>query len=265
MGIGIARLTGANIAYEDVGDGKPIVLAHAYGADMTLWDDQMGPLSRAYRVIRYDARAHGRSSVPTGPYSYDEDLIGLLDERGIDRAHLVGLSMGGRVVVNTALAHPERVRSLVLLGAALGGHPTRADFLPTRDAVVAATRRGDLEMARRLFLEDPLFDGTRRHPAAMARVAAIYRRFSFWSWCSDIPELQPEPPAIARLSRIACPALVIVGDLDVPNIREIADILTHEIPGARLVTLPGVGHYAPLEAPDAVNTQILEFLREQVT
>ncbi|HUY99002.1 MAG TPA: alpha/beta hydrolase [Thermomicrobiaceae bacterium] len=263
MGVGIARVSGTDIAYDDVGEGPAVVLNHAYGADMTLWNEQMGPLSQEHRVVRFDAPAHGRSSVPTGPYSYDEVLIGLLDDRGIDRAHLVGLSMGGRVVVNVALAHPERVRSLVLLGAALAGHPTRPDFLPTKGAVVAATQRGDLETARSRFLEDPLFDGTRRHPEAMARVAAIYRRFSFWSWASGVPERQPEPPAIERLGCITCPTLVIVGDLDVPNILEIAGILEAEIPNARRATLPGVGHFAPLEAPDAVNALIQEFLREQ--
>src|SRR6185312_402648 len=116
---------GARLVYEEAGDGPAVVLIHGFGLDMRMWDPQIGPLAARFRVVRYDCRGFGSSGPfdPGVPYSHADDLLALLDHLGIARAALIGLSFGGRVVMQTALAAPERVAGLALLDAVVDGVP----------------------------------------------------------------------------------------------------------------------------------------------
>lgn len=112
---GRVAVEGGTLYYEARGSGPPVVLLHAGGMDHTMWDPQAAPLARAFRVVRYDARGHGRSTAPMGPFSTVEDLRLLLDHLGVQRTHLVGISMGAGVAFGFARTHPERVSRLVLV------------------------------------------------------------------------------------------------------------------------------------------------------
>lgn len=112
---GRVAVGGGTLYYEVRGSGPPVVLLHAGGLDLTMWDPQVGPVARAFRVIRYDARGHGRSSAPMGPHSTVEDLRALLDHLGVERANLVGISMGAGVALEFAISYPQRVSKLVLV------------------------------------------------------------------------------------------------------------------------------------------------------
>ncbi|WP_052518555.1 alpha/beta fold hydrolase [Archangium violaceum] len=109
-----APVNGARLHYELQGDGFPVVLLHGGLLDLRLWDSQVGPLARHFTTLRYDQRGFGRTVAPEGPYAPHEDLRALLDHFSMDRAHVVGLSFGGRVALDFALAWPERVSCLVL-------------------------------------------------------------------------------------------------------------------------------------------------------
>jgi len=113
---------GARIAYEDQGNGPAVVFSHAALGDRRMWDPQVGPFSERFRVVRYDARGFGKTTSEGSPFARHEDLLRLLDETGIERPHLVGASLGGRVSIDFALAHPGRVASLVVVGSALQGY-----------------------------------------------------------------------------------------------------------------------------------------------
>src|SRR5215211_7574193 len=142
---GLAEVNGATIYYEVLGEGEPLVLVHAGIADSRMWGGQLAAFADSYRVVRYDMRGFGRTAMVEGTFSHHEDLRGLLDFLGLDRAHLVGCSMGGGAVLDFALEYPERVGNLVLVGSAIGGF--RPDFGPPKewDALVAADEAGDLE------------------------------------------------------------------------------------------------------------------------
>ena len=130
--------------YEDSGAGSAVVLIHGHSTDLRLWDTQVGPLTDAgFRVVRYDVRGHGRSTVTERGYTWENyalDLRDLLDHLGIASASLVGLSMGGGIALAVAVMFPERVASLVLADSALPGFGYSDDFSQEVEELVAAVR-----------------------------------------------------------------------------------------------------------------------------
>src|SRR6266851_3278425 len=110
---GFAELNGTRLYYEVAGEGHPLVLIHGGLVDRRLWDDQFDVFAQHYRVIRYDIRGFGNSDVPAGPYSNYEDLYGLLKFLGVEKAYIMGLSMGGGIDIDFTLAHPEMVAALI--------------------------------------------------------------------------------------------------------------------------------------------------------
>ena len=118
---GFAEVNGARLYYEVAGQGHPLVLTHEGIGDSSMYDDQFGAFTQKYKTIRYDMRGFGQSSVPSAPFSYSEDLYGLLRFLGIEQAHVLGMSMGGAVTIDFTLSHLEMVSALVLAGSALGG------------------------------------------------------------------------------------------------------------------------------------------------
>jgi len=262
----VVRTNGIDIFYEDSGGaGEPVVLIHGHSVDLRMWPAQWLALQEAgFRVIRYDVRGHGRSSAPDTGYTwpvYAADLRALLEALGVASAHLVGFSMGGGIALQFALDHPERVRSLTLIDAAVPGFAYSADFADTIEALVEAVRaEGWPAAAERLWLAHPLFDGLRRHPATFQVVREMVLAFPARDYLLDQPE--PEgPEAVDRLAELRAPVLLLVGAEDLPDFRLAAELVAVNAPHARLVVVPGAGHMLPLERPDEVNRQLLAFLR----
>jgi pimeloyl-ACP methyl ester carboxylesterase len=185
-----------------------------------------------------------------------DDLCALLPQFGLEAAHLVGLSLGGGVVIDFALAHPEKVLSLTLADAALGGFPWTKDWsLPGRTA-----RSRGIEAAREAWLADELFAPAMEQPAVAACLRQMVADYSGWHWVHRSPERGPTAPANDRLDRVQAPTLVVVGERDVADFQRIADRLAYHIPGARRVELAGAGHMSSMESPDAFNAALLDFL-----
>jgi pimeloyl-ACP methyl ester carboxylesterase len=262
------RTTGG-IAYDDEGAGDPIVLLHAAVADRRMWAALVPSLTPARRVVRPDARGFGESLPPTGPWSQHGDVLGLIDELGLERAHLVGASMGAGMAVEAALARPRAIRSLVLVapgGALFGDEP--AELRPIWAAEVDALDAGDLDEAVEVNLR-AWVDGPRRAPEAVdPEVRAFVGRMQREAF--ELPEWDPEaapeheltPPAAARLAEIACPILVLVGDGDQPPVLAAAERIAASAPDARLVVWPDTAHLPTLERPDAFAALLRDFLAE---
>src|SRR5215213_7322991 len=143
---GMAEVNGARIYYEVAGEGEPLVLVHAGIADSRMWEGQFKAFAERYRVIRHDMRGFGRTALVDGAYSHHEDLRTLLDKLKVERAHLVGCSMGGGAVLDFALEYPQRVGNLVLVGSAVGGFGPDIDPPRQWDEILAAEQAGDLEL-----------------------------------------------------------------------------------------------------------------------
>lgn len=259
---GIAEVNGTRLVYEAAGAGPPVVLLHGFTLDRRMWDEQMPAFAARHRVVRYDLRGFGASApfVPDEPYTHADDLRALMTHLGIGRAAVVGLSMGGWAALEFALTYPESVSALVLVDSALRGYPWSPSGAATIDAIYRLGREGRLDEAKAGWLADPLFACSGRTPAATARLAQIIADYPCGHLLQDDPHFPLEPPARERLHEVAAPTLVVLGAEDVPDMHAIADVLTTGISGARRAVLPHAGHMANMDAPEAFNRAVLDFL-----
>jgi 3-oxoadipate enol-lactonase len=251
------------LAHEAAGSGPALLLVHAGIADRRMWDDQAGPFAAAgWTVIRPDLPGFGDTPVPGRPLATWAALRDLLDHLAVERAAVVGCSLGGRAAVDLALAAPARVRALVLVGSGLAGHRFGEPALHALwERSEGALERGDREEAARVEV-DTWVVGVGRAPEEVdAAVRARVREMLLAAYAhgeADLTDL--DPPAAGRLAEVAAPTLVLVGDHDRPDIQDMADALRGGIPGAEKVVLPGTGHLPNLEQPEAFNRVVLGFL-----
>ena len=252
---------GGELRYSVAGTGEPVVFIHGLGLDAAMWDAQWPPVQREFRAIRYDVRGFGGSSMPTGPYSHSADLLGLLNFLDAAPAHIVGLSMGGRLALRFALDQPSAVNSLTLIDPALEGFSWSDSWNRQMNPIMAAARAGDIHAARQLWLAHELFAPARRDPGVAAALSAMVDRYSAWHWHHTDPVRRSASPAIKCLAAVSSPTLLILGELDLPDFKDIAQRLAAEIPDATLHTIGNAGHMASMEAPTAVNELLLAHLR----
>lgn len=260
---GFAEFGQSRLYYEVAGAGEPtVILLHGGMLDNTMWDEQFELLAKSHRVVRYDASAHGQSALPPEAYWDHADLLGLMDHLQIDQAVLVGLSMGGRVAIDMALEEPSRVQAVAAVSSGLGGYRFESDFhMENRKKMIAAWKSGDFDAVVEAFQRE-WTDGPSRAPEDVdPKIREQVRAMARATVDSVMEGRSIQPPAIERLGELELPMLVVVGELDMPGIHEIADLLVEANPQAELVTIPGVAHMANLEAPEEFNRVLLEFLQ----
>ena len=262
-----AEVNGARLYFEVRGEGHSLLLLHAGVADSRMWDDQFCAYSEHYQVVRFDMRGYGRTVVPAEAYSAHDDAAGLLSHLGIERCFVVGVSFGGKVAIDLALAYPDLVDALVLSAPAVGGYEPvseeMARFIFEEDEAWA---RGDLvaatEVNLRMWVDGPNRTSDQVNPMVRERV----REMQMHAFGLDVPEAAQQrslaPPAITRLKEIRVPTLVIVGDQDVPEFHELAQLVAAGIPGASRVFVPGAAHLPSMEKPEQFNRIVLGFLRD---
>jgi pimeloyl-ACP methyl ester carboxylesterase len=223
-----------------------------------MWAAQIAALESRFRVVRYDLRGHGKSEGPSAPYAPHEDLRSVLDALAIEKATLIGLSAGATIATDFAIAYPGRVVRIVLASPGLSGHVPSTPLTWTQP-VFQAAGAGDPEKAARLWAETPIM-ALRNDLTASSTVSdLVMSNVRLWTYRTN-PAQPLRPPAIGRLSEVKCPALVILGEQDLPHIKEIAEILVKGIPRATLVTIPRAGHMANFDARDAFNRAVESFL-----
>jgi 3-oxoadipate enol-lactonase len=251
---------GARLYYEVAGHGPAVLFLHGFSLDTRMWDDQWQVFADHYRVVRLDFRGFGRTEAEAVAYSTEEDIVSLLDHLHIERAHIVGLSMGAVFGVDFAIACPERVHALVPVDGAPAGLPGAMPPGPALAEALAA--QGRFDEALTTWLADPFFEPAREQPLVAARLREIVSDYRWWG--AQHPGLRQriDPPAASRLGEITAPTLVVVGERDVPRLQETSAVLAEGIRGARLVVLPGVGHMANMEAPRGFNEAVLGFLAD---
>jgi pimeloyl-ACP methyl ester carboxylesterase len=254
---------GARLVYEVAGDGPAVVLIHGFGLDMRMWDPQVGPLAARFKVVRYDCRGFGASGPldPAVPYTHAGDLVALLDHLDIGRAVLAGLSFGGRVALQAALAAPDRVCGLALLDAVLDGVPWDPESARALDEVARQVRARGVRAGREAWLAHPLFAAARERPDLAAALAAMVAGYPGQHWLGQDPHRETRRP-LDVLEGIAGPALVAVGERDVPGFREMSAVLARRIPGAAYHLLADAGHMVNMEQPAAINDLLISLTLE---
>jgi 3-oxoadipate enol-lactonase len=243
------------------------VLIHAGICDARMWDPQWETFTRSHRVLRYDLRGFGRSPIGPGRFSHAGDLLELLEQQQLQKASLVGVSMGGRAALEVALTRPELVEALVLVGAGFPGHDWSAEMNAADEAEMAALTRGDLDAAVEVSLRTWV-DGPQRRPEVVdpevrAQVAEMQRRayelqLPVWETAE---EKHLVDDLAERLSEVAAPTLVLVGEEDLPDMHEIADRLEREIPNAQRASIADTAHVPSLERPREFDQLVLPFLQ----
>ena len=240
-----------NINYTVKGEGDPVVLIHGFGLDSRIWETQVESLSKTNKVITYDLRGFGKSSLPNGRYSHTEDLNQLLKELNIQKAKIVGHSFGGEIAVEYALKYPNEVNSLVLISPSLRGVKVN-----TREweAYVELGKTGDIEGLRKRILENPTFKDFKEWSKEMQLIKEIVNDYSGFHFMNRDPRETIE--GNQEIMNLNCPIEVVIGERDEEVQKEVAEKFKNEI-GIEAKVIPNCGHIGILEEPE-----ITEIIRE---
>lgn len=263
---------GVKLYYEEAGDGDTIVFVHEFAGDHRAWEPQMRFFSRRYRCVAYNARGYPPSDVPqaSDAYSQDrarEDIRAVLDHLGVERAHIVGLSMGGFATLHFGLHHANRARSLVVAGCGYGAERDRREQFRTETEATAAfieSSNADA-FADRYGLGPTRVQFQNKDPRGWREFRDQLAEHSLDGAARTMRGVQKERPSLFDLEEglrtMPVPTLIMTGDEDepclVPNI-----YLKRTLPAAALVVLPNSGHTINLEEPERFNVEIADFLAQ---
>ncbi len=267
MATGFANINGGKIYFELEGHGPALVMIHGGLVNNHLWDDQFDYfVHHGYQVLRYDVRGFGQSSIPDRSFSHHEDLKLLLDSLGLDQVTVMGLSMGGSIAIDFTLAFPEKVKALIPVAAGLSGYKIQSEVSQQMNQQIhAAYDSGDkaqaVELSLQLWTDGPARAHSHIDPIVREKVRVMTTEvFNIPDYDNSL--LQPlTPPALDRLGEIRVPTLFIVGDQDVPDILDIADIVTSKVPNANKAVITNTAHHLNLERPAEFNHIVLDFLK----
>lgn len=240
------------IALSVAGKGPLLLFLHGIGGNRAHWTSQVAFFSSRFRAAAWDARGYGDSDDYQGALQFDDfsaDLLRVLDFLKEKKAHLVGLSMGGRIARNFALKHPDRVRTLTLANTSPGFDALSPDEVLK---FVEERRHRTPDSVRRLL-------GSGARPGAQEALLASFHALRNASYLKTL-EASVAQDRAAPLEKLAVPTLVITGDEDRVYPPSLAQRMAQRIPGAQLVVLGGCGHLSNLEQPERFNAALLDFL-----
>jgi pimeloyl-ACP methyl ester carboxylesterase len=270
------KIGSVDIYYEEHGSGDPLLLIMGLAADSQAWMFQLPDFAQRYRTIVFDNRGVGRSSKPSGSYTIHEmadETAALLDFLAIPRAHVVGVSMGGMIAQELALRHPERVRGLVLACT----YPEPDSDVESRRQFSVSQFGGTVDAEGNIHVDvsaiNPLLFVQQLLPTVFNQsfiereLPKLLQMFSgALQWGFSMEAILGQVSAVMghkctdRLHQIKSPTLVITGDADLLVPPANSEILAREIPGAKLVEIPGGSHGFNFETPEVFNREVLSFL-----
>ena len=248
------EVNGARLWYDEAGSGPALLLLHGGLGDSGLWEPVVPFLAEKFRVIRTDLRFFGRSTGPAAPWSWEDDVLGVLDALEVERAALVGLSLGGKLALDVAVAHPERLWALVHVAGGVGGHNSAAYTEEQEARYEAAAAEADLDAMMDVDFE------------VWAPLGADEQMARLWHATPDATGLPPgvEPLRLAvaareKLGELTVPTLVVTVSQDPAGHREAGLLLSREAPNAHHVEIDS-DHYVTLREPELVARTLVEFL-----
>jgi pimeloyl-ACP methyl ester carboxylesterase len=259
---------GTRLYYEETGRGTPLIFIHEFAGDHRSWEPQMRFFARYFRCITFAARGFPPSDVPEDPARYSQahardDVIAALDHLRIERAHVVGLSMGGFAALHVGIACPQRARSLVIAGCGYGAEPDKKEkFRAECEAAAASFEAGWTEAAKKYALGPTRVQFQNKDPRGWAEFAQQLGEHSPKGQALTMRGVQMRRPSLYELvdsmKKIGVPTLIVTGDEDDPCL-EPALLMKRNIATAGLVVLPRAGHTINIEDPEAFNRALFEF------
>jgi len=259
---------GTRLYYEEAGSGTPLIFIHEFAGDHRSWEPQMRFFSRYFRCIAYAARGFPPSDIPEDGERYSQahardDVVAVLVHLKIERAHVVGLSMGGFAALHVGITHPKRARSLVIAGCGYGAEPDKKDrFRAECEAAAGSFLSNWSEAAAKYALGPTRVQFQNKDPRGWAEFAQQLSEQSAKGHALTMRGVQMRRPSLYELvddmKRIDVPTLIVTGDEDEPCL-EPALLMKRSIPNAGLVVLPRAGHTINIEDPEAFNRALFEF------
>jgi pimeloyl-ACP methyl ester carboxylesterase len=260
---------GVKLYYEETGSGIPIVFVHEFAGDHRSWEPQVRYFSRRYRCITYNARGYPPSDVPkeAGRYSQDrarDDIRAVLDALKIDKAHVVGLSMGGFATLHFGFTYQDRARSLVIAGCGYGAaRDKRQQFMEEAEASARAFEtNGMAKQAEAYGLGPTRVQFQNKDPRGWSEFMQQLKEHSTEGATGTLRGVQARRPSlydlVDKMKTITAPALVMTGDEDWPCL-EPGILMKQTIPTAALVVMPNAGHGINTEDPGAFNAHLADF------
>jgi pimeloyl-ACP methyl ester carboxylesterase len=256
--------------YEETGAGQPIVFVHEFAADHRSWEPQMRHFGQRYRCITYSARGYPPSDVPESPDSYSQsratdDIASVMDHLRIDKAHVVGLSMGGFATLHFGFRHPQRALSLVVAGCGYGAEKEQQAKFRSEVETVAKTLKEE-GMAK--FAEKYAYGPTRvqfenKDPRGFAQFKKELGEHSALGSANTQIGVQGQRPSLYdlldKMRALTVPTLILTGDEDWPCLAP-SLLMKREIPSAALAVMPNCGHTINIEDPDQFNRLVGDFI-----
>ena len=263
---------GVRLYYEETGSGRPVIFVHEFAGDLRSWEPQMRHFGKRYRAVAYNARGFPPSDVPEQASSYSQaraadDILAVLETIGEDRAHVVGLSMGGFATLHFGLRHHRRALSLCIGGCGYGAELDKRDaFRAEADVIAKALRTSGMQA----FADRYAFGPTRvqfenKDPRGFAEFRQMLSEHSAVGSANTQLGVQKERPSlyhlIEEMKDVAIPTLVITGDEDWPCLLP-GILMKQTISSAALVVIPNSGHAINIEEPDEYNRIVGDFLAQ---
>jgi pimeloyl-ACP methyl ester carboxylesterase len=262
---------GVKLYYHEAGTGIPIVFVHEFAGDSRSWEAQLRHFSRRYRCVVYNARGYPPSDVPDGADRYSQarardDIRAVLDGLAIDKAHIVGLSMGGFATLHFGFTYPDRARSLVIGGCGYGAEPDqRKKFVEETEATAARIEQaGMANVAGTYALGPSRVQFQNKDPRGWQEFFDQLADHSSKGSAQTMRGVQSRRPSLFDLTeamkKITAPALVITGDEDWACLQP-GILMKKNIATAALAVMPNCGHAINLEDPDVFNRHLDEFFQ----
>jgi pimeloyl-ACP methyl ester carboxylesterase len=266
---------GVRLYYEEAGSGTPILFVHEFAGDHRSWEPQVRYFSRRYRCIAYSARGYSPSDVPQDWEGYSQqrvrdDVRAVLDALGIERAHVVGLSMGAFATLHFGLTYPQRALSLVLAGGGSGAHPAsyKAFQDDSRRNADFIRREGMERFAETYGVGPTRIQFRNKDPRGFAEFQRYLAEHSAVGSANTMQGYQGRRPSLydltAEMGRLKLPTLIMTGDEDEPCL-DACLMMKRAIPTSALVVLPRSGHAINLEEPALFNQFVDDFLHQVST
>ena len=263
---------GVKLHYEESGSGTPIVFVHEFAGDWRTWEPQLRHFSRRYRCIAYNARGYPPSDVPVEVERYSQqrardDILGVLDGLGIQRAHVVGNSMGGFATLHFGMAYSPRALSLVVAGCGYGAHPSQyAQFqAQSRELAKSMLDKGMAHVAATYGHGPSRLQLKEKDPRGFADFIRHFSEHSAQGSANTMLGYQARRPSLydltADMARITAPTLIVAGDED-DAVLEPSLLMKRNIATAGLVVLPKSGHMTNLEDPALFNRLLEDFFHQ---
>ncbi|MBN1996741.1 alpha/beta fold hydrolase [candidate division KSB1 bacterium] len=257
---GYIDVTDGKLYYETAGHGeKTIIFIHDGLVHGEVWNNQFPVFAEKFRVVRYDRRGYGRSPKPEKNYSNIDDLNQVFTSLKIDKAILIGMSAGGGLVIDFTLKHPDKVSSLIVVGAVVSGFGY-SDHFRTRGGHLTASDYADPERLLQYFVKEDPYEIAPQNKQVKENLWELLLTFpQNIDLAKNRLAVPPERPALVSLNEIKVPALIVIGEYDIPDVFVHAGAIESGIPFAQKAIIPNAGHLVPLEQPEFFNQQVFNF------